>query len=231
VANFDASQRKHRISWTPSTYFSAFSELLSQNWTTVSGVENNQQGQKYRYAFDDDLSHYVSITLASGRPQNRGYAADALSYFIGIENPDGSETTHSEYYVGDMSLDLDLLGTIGIITNINTFDEVSGIDYGSVSASGRWDAARLSSAGTGQAAHQVLFEGNDTITGSSFDDEIDSSLGDDVVYAGAGNDRIADGIGWNTLYGQGGSDTFVVRPGVGSVLVRQKKDACKWFSS
>lgn len=223
MATFDASNRRSRVSWSPSTYTSAFSELLNQNWVTISGVEKNRQGQDYRYAFDDDASHYLSITLVSGSPSRNGYTAKSLNYFIGIEHPDGTESTHSEYYEGDIRLSSDLLGNEGTITRINTVDEHKGVDYGSSSASGSWDASRLSSATTGQEAHQILFEGHDTITGSSFDDDIDSYLGDDIVYGSSGNDRLADGLGWNILYGEAGEDTFVVRPGSGPSWFDKRK--------
>lgn len=79
------------------------------------------------------------------------------------------------------------------------------------------------------AAAAAMLAASDEIIGTALDDTIDSYTGDDIVYAGAGNDHIADGIGWNTLYGQGGSDTFVVRPGVGPSWYDKRKMPANGF--
>jgi Ca2+-binding RTX toxin-like protein len=52
--------------------------------------------------------------------------------------------------------------------------------------------------------------GNDTVTGTAFNDSIEMSTGDDFVDGGNGNDRINGATGNDTLNGGGGNDTFVV---------------------
>jgi uncharacterized protein (TIGR03382 family) len=51
--------------------------------------------------------------------------------------------------------------------------------------------------------------GNDTITGTAFNDVIEASTGDDFCNGGNGNDRINGGADQDTLNGGGGNDTFV----------------------
>ena len=79
------------------------------------------------------------------------------------------------------------------------------------------------------AAAAAMLAASDEIIGTALDDIIDSYTGDDVVYAGSGNDRIADGLGWNTFYGQGGLDTFVVRPGAGPSWYDKRKMPANGF--
>jgi serralysin len=52
--------------------------------------------------------------------------------------------------------------------------------------------------------------GNDTITGSQFDDDLRGGLGNDTLYGGAGADILTGGAGADKLYGEDGDDTFVV---------------------
>ena len=49
-------------------------------------------------------------------------------------------------------------------------------------------------------------DGDDTITGSAFDDSLFAGNGNDTVYGGAGNDRIYGGQGNDALFGGAGSD-------------------------
>ncbi|MEX2129696.1 MAG: M10 family metallopeptidase C-terminal domain-containing protein [Xanthobacteraceae bacterium] len=52
--------------------------------------------------------------------------------------------------------------------------------------------------------------GNDTITGSDFADEIRGSAGNDVLYGRDGDDVLIGGAGTDKMYGDSGDDTFVV---------------------
>jgi Ca2+-binding RTX toxin-like protein len=49
-------------------------------------------------------------------------------------------------------------------------------------------------------------DGNDTVTGTAFDDTIDGGNGNDTVTGGPGNDVIEGGNGNDTLTGSGGDD-------------------------
>jgi Ca2+-binding RTX toxin-like protein len=52
--------------------------------------------------------------------------------------------------------------------------------------------------------------GNDVIYGQDDNDILYGDGGDDFLYGGAGNDMLHSGEGLNVLFGEGGSDTFVV---------------------
>ncbi|MFI6999507.1 calcium-binding protein [Nocardia sp. NPDC050175] len=50
--------------------------------------------------------------------------------------------------------------------------------------------------------------GNDTITGTAFDDVINGGAGNDTLTGGAGNDTLNGGLGEDTVSGGAGNDTL-----------------------
>ena len=50
--------------------------------------------------------------------------------------------------------------------------------------------------------------GNDTITGTRFNDTINGGVGDDTLTGSAGNDRLSGGLGMDTLSGSAGNDNL-----------------------
>ena len=50
--------------------------------------------------------------------------------------------------------------------------------------------------------------GNDTITGTRFNDTINGGAGDDTITGSAGNDRLSGGLGMDTLSGSAGNDNL-----------------------
>jgi hypothetical protein len=62
-------------------------------------------------------------------------------------------------------------------------------------------------------------EGNDTITGTAFNDVIDAGNGNNTVTGGAGDDFISSGTGNDTITGGPGNDTIIA--GTGSDTVTQ----------
>ena len=70
---------------------------------------------------------------------------------------------------------------------------------------------------------RALLAGDDEIIGSAFGETIEPYLGFDVVRAGAGNDRLVGGYGVDGMYGEAGSDTFVIRQNAGPSWIARHK--------
>jgi hypothetical protein len=56
----------------------------------------------------------------------------------------------------------------------------------------------------------IIFAGNDTISGSDGDDSLGGSYGNDVIYGNGGSDFILDTRGSDVLHGGAGDDFFIV---------------------
>lgn len=61
------------------------------------------------------------------------------------------------------------------------------------------------------AAANLLFAGDDSLSGSGFADRLYGLGGRDEIYAVGGNDYLDGGTGYDTLWGGDGSDTYVVK--------------------
>ena len=57
------------------------------------------------------------------------------------------------------------------------------------------------------------YGGNDSITGTSFDDVITGGGGDDTLMGGSGNDFVQGSVGNDSLYGGDGNDTLIGKAG------------------
>ncbi len=55
--------------------------------------------------------------------------------------------------------------------------------------------------------------GDDSVTGSAFNDSINGGTGTDLIRGGAGNDTITGGAGFDRLQGGTGNDTFIINRG------------------
>jgi len=101
----------------------------------------------------------------------------------------------------------------GTITGISEHEIFQGVDYTDVTVSGitigavqLFDWART---GDSASALQVIFGGDDTLTGSAGNDYLTGLSGHDVIFGGAGSDTLLGGDGNDHLYGQsanGGTD-------------------------
>ena len=92
---------------------------------------------------------------------------------------------------------------------------VSGISA-TVNGSPAWHVTGLSLNGTDLEnavtyfdPEHLVFNGDDTLTGSSGNDVLFGYGGDDVIHGGAGNDKLGGSKGFDTLTGGPGHDIFV----------------------
>lgn len=83
---------------------------------------------------------------------------------------------------------------------------------------------QISAAGQNSVAISTMFGGDDSFSGSGFDDYIESYAGHDWVFGGAGKDTINGGDGNDHLYGQsangGLDDADVINGGEGSDYIQ-----------
>jgi CSLREA domain-containing protein len=71
--------------------------------------------------------------------------------------------------------------------------------------------------------------GNDTLTGTPCDDNIDGLCGNDIIHGGDGNDTLYGGKGNDTLSGDRGNDVFALQPCQGTDVILDFCDGCDLF--
>jgi serralysin len=150
---------------------------------------------------------------APGDPQV-SYDDDYIEYRYG-----GGNNGRVWRFEGDFQFDLDgadVVDVAGTVTRINyRFDFTDPFDPGGV----YWGEYAISGASVDVSAFQALddaalaaliFSGNDTIAGTSYDDFLLGLGGADVIKGGNGHDTVDGGLGADTMYGGAGYDTYVV---------------------
>lgn len=83
----------------------------------------------------------------------------------------------------------------------------------------------VSAATVGNALTLVGNDGNNSITGSAFDDTVLGNAGNDVLNGGIGNDSLTGGAGNDTLAGGTGDDLYVVEAGADNTAGDRISDA------
>jgi Ca2+-binding RTX toxin-like protein len=158
------------------------------------------EGVNLKATFPKDIAQwqgtYEQAIFPNWPVYNNHTGYDAINKYSYKAVKSGTVTAYKEYtvYGGDQILSL------------------TGINYKATAL------AQVLSTGLGYH-HDILaasLTGNDTITGSDFDDvlmgyagndTIDGGLGDDVIYGGSGNDTIFD-VDGGFFYGDSGNDTI-----------------------
>ncbi|MEH1864724.1 MAG: calcium-binding protein [Nostoc sp.] len=118
----------------------------------------------------------------------------------------GNDTINSGQGDDILSVDYDI-NTTGITTTYNTTTNAGVITAGSNRVSYK-NIERLDISGTVSDDYIIGNDGNDTLSGGSFDgnDTIIGGAGNDVLIGGQGNDILTGGGGNDLLYGGAGSD-------------------------
>lgn len=148
-----------------------------------------------------NVTAYTSLDMINP-DVSYGYVSSYDSTHISL-----SDGIHTGTYYGSFSYSAagDVYGTLtgykswegGTLTLSVTGASVNAFDYYSAIQSG-----------DGELAVGITLAGNDSVTGSRFDDSLAGFLGKDTIDGGAGNDLILGGIGTDRLVGGSGADSM-----------------------
>lgn len=149
-------------------------------------------------------SGFNNAPSLSGGNQGNGAWLDNIDFDKGIISDSGSiyrstVTKDGNTYVLAVLYTSSSISKITLSINNQTVVELSGLTL-SITDWALYQGDRLT---------ELIFAGNDTITGSELSDLIYGYNGNDVLYGGGGNDTLVGGGGYDTLYGGPGTDTAV----------------------
>ncbi|MGX9520320.1 hypothetical protein ACWX0P_16355 [Vibrio mediterranei] len=149
---------------------------------------------------------------------NGGDGIDTASYInvqadLNVSVEEGNVEVVKAFYDGSRGID-----TLTEIEHImggrgNDVVDFSGLENAYINTSGNTYKIWPESIGAGEEFGLIYTDdnqgaGNEDITGSKFNDYIDTRHGDDIIRGGDGDDRLTSTYGSNELYGGAGNDTL-----------------------